>query len=389
MEDELTVLAKSILYEVKHHLKNNYQILESDKEKATDEEILKIIYSTIMLLQSKETSCIPIDLMKSENTPIINKILSKLMEYYMAIYNDNLDLLYQLLDNNFYFGSFPSKDNLFVLDKNLSSNFEQDEYVRLVIKNKDVFKNFYNLYQYHIIKKDEPKNNLDKIMQRFCSIMHKNSDIAACKYCIDHKADHLLTFNLLNLLSEDEILNLNEEEKYMLDDFTDKKDGLTQAKLDLVLKHKVYKKMIYLYFERFYKYFSIDELKELSIDDTIMYSEAFITRRHPLYYRLFCHDNCNLEAKAVNKIKNIKKINKEYNFKLDNIIYDALSEDEILSLSEEDLESLSLYCHLFLNDILENECHLRKRNIKNPIRRKYNELKSPLKKLIKKKARIY
>ena len=157
MEDELTVLAKSILYEVKHHLKNNYQILESDKEKATDEEILKIIYSTIMLLQSKETSCIPIDLMKSENTPIINKILSKLMEYYMAIYNDNLDLLYQLLDNNFYFGSFPSKDNLFVLDKNLSSNFEQDEYVRLVIKNKDVFKNFYNLYQYHIIKKMNPK----------------------------------------------------------------------------------------------------------------------------------------------------------------------------------------------------------------------------------------
>ena len=72
------------------------------------------------------------------------KELKKLVLYYYAIYNDNLDLLKKLVEENFKFEDNNGNLNLFALDRNFTKYFNDDELVSILKCSGAECKSFYN-----------------------------------------------------------------------------------------------------------------------------------------------------------------------------------------------------------------------------------------------------
>ena len=98
-EKYLDVLSKNILNDVKRMLEHNRIILNNDKTIETDKKMLEIIKSVVkdekdVLFEKEEKE-------KNKKKEIDSNIMPSLMQYYVAINNNNLELLHKLLDNNF------------------------------------------------------------------------------------------------------------------------------------------------------------------------------------------------------------------------------------------------------------------------------------------------
>jgi len=329
-ESYLDVLSKNVLNDVKRNLEYNHIILNDDKIIETDKKMLEIIKSVIkdeddVLFEKTEEE-------KKKRKGIDSNIMPSLMQYYVAINNDNLDLLRKLLDSNFNWGNYKRCDmNLFILDKKLYSLFNEDEYISIVKNYLKTFKNFYsNLYYSNNKNKDF---NQEEIIEKFCNIIkiyNKNNQ--------NKQFIHLFTVDLLNSFTEEEILNLTAEQKYNLIEisgFENSNDKKSQLKLDLIKKHNFSKKIIY--WNSFSKYFSEEEMFNLSEKDIALFEG--------LFYGKGRYDNHNeIEKNAVCKLKQIKEENPEFNIELDVMGYNVLSINQILSMTEECANKINRIC---------------------------------------------
>ena len=267
---------------------------------------------------------------------ILNKILTKkeinsnimpsLMQYYVALYNDNLELLHKLLDSGFKWESHEyGKMNLFVLDRNISKYFVPDEYINILKDNIKIFRNFYHSIN---INKNNKDIDLEKIIQKFCNIVKTNVK--------NNKKENedLLTVDLLLNFTEEEVLNLTNEQKYNLLNFKNN-DDTSQLKLDLIKKYNYSKKIIHWY--DFNKYFTIDEILKLT-DEEIKLIESLFSNNYE-------YDNPDkIVESAITKFKNIKKINPNFNLNLESIAYDVLSIEQIMKMSESCAEKIEISC---------------------------------------------
>ncbi len=124
--------SKKLLQEVKYRVKQNWINLKEDKEKEVDPRMVEIIED---LCKAKKDNSDDINsiykLMPTDNEDESDRILSTLVLYYTALYEDNLPLLNRLLDEGFSFGYKPYDLKSFALVKEISSEFEEDEYIRL------------------------------------------------------------------------------------------------------------------------------------------------------------------------------------------------------------------------------------------------------------------
>ena len=146
-EDYEKVFVKTVLNEfineIKILVRQNKMKIEGDKEKEVDlklEEVIRELFFENSFNVTKYMARI----MFPNNNDEIERVISTLTVYYAALYNDNVDLLKELLDKKFYFNSRRYKLNISVLDKRLSSKFERDDYIKLVKCQSDSFNRFYH-----------------------------------------------------------------------------------------------------------------------------------------------------------------------------------------------------------------------------------------------------
>lgn len=373
-EKYLDVLSKNILNEVKDNIKRNNIYLEKEKESEIDKKMLEIIKSIV--LNDKENIFEKNEDEEDKKKEINANIMPSLMQYYMAIYNDNLDLLHKLLDEQFHFGNYKySEMDLFVLDKKISSKFESDEYIKLLKKNLELFKGFYYSLKRH---KDNKEIDLNQIIDKFSNIIKKDNDIAVSKEAYKNRCDRLLTVDLLTNFTEDEILNLNDNQKDILNGFEDRQDKETKLILNLIKKHNYSKHLIF--WSRFSKFFTEEEILNLSNEDINLIKNLFTCN--------YEYDDPNeLEEIAVNKFKQIKKINPDFNINLDCFAYSALSIDQLMAMTESCAERINIMCSNWKFYHIKNDFNMEisEKRLKGWIKEAYckDTIKRNVKKLVK------
>jgi len=310
MEEKfIDVLGQNILNEVKNKVKLNYVVIEGNKEKETDHKMLEIIKSVI-----------------EDNTFNYKKeekinfyVFSSLIQYYMALYNDNVDLLKTLLNNNF---DFECDHNyimkLFVLDRRISSNFEVNEYLEVLNNDTKVFRDFYYSLYFS-------KSNDIKIINNFCECLKKDKDVARIQggpIFTNGVINDFFSPYLLSKFTSDEIVNFSVDQKRLLADL---KNNETSKKLVKLVKNYNFSKYFYCQ-DDFCKYFTVKELLKLTCEDIKVYEEVFSSQ--------YMVPDLDIN-KILEKIKFIKHIKPDYNYCLDAAVYEALDFSEIIFLTKE------------------------------------------------------
>ena len=170
-KDYEKVFVKTVLNEfineIKILVRQNKMKIEGDKEKEVDlklEEVIRELFFENSFNVTKYMARI----MFPNNNDEIERVISTLTVYYAALYNDNVDLLKELLDKKFYFNSRRYKLNISVLDKRLSSKFERDDYIKLVKCQSDSFNRFY-----HGLSNVNRKTDDEFYIDKFSNIMKK------------------------------------------------------------------------------------------------------------------------------------------------------------------------------------------------------------------------
>ena len=285
----------------------------------------------------------------------------------MAIYNDNVDLLHKLLDNDFDWNCENNyKMNLFVLDKRISSKFSEEELFEILEDNKYLLRKF---YQYLYAERNNEKINIDELINKACNILKKDKDITQLK---NERLNYFFTVDLLNNLSEEEILNLNDEQKRILDYF--KENSYKKFALKMVKNYNYSKELIY--WDDFEKYFTEEEILNLSEEDIKVYKCIF-------GYRLDVGDHYTIVSNAIQKVKEIKKVNPGFNCALNALAYSILTKKQIMSLSKDAVDEINNRCAAY--NFYKTEYNLTKNYIKRGI--KIAKFKDGIKNKVKKKSR--
>lgn len=365
----LDILSKNVLNDVKNNIKYNNVYLKENNE--IDRKMLEIIKSII--LNNKENIFEKQNLEKNNKKEINSNIMPSLMQYYMALYNDNLDLLHKLLDDEFSFGNYKNGNmKLFVLDKNISSKFNLDEYIILLKNNIKLFD-----YFYRSLNKNNAEIDLNKIIEKFSNIIKKDNNIAISKETYNGRCDELLTVDVLMNFTEEEILNLNDNQKRILNGFVNEKDNSTKLKIDLIKNHNYSKELIF--WNRFTDFFTKEEILNLSDQEIDLIQNLFSCS--------YEYDNTDsLEELAINKFKQIKKINPNFNVSLDCFVYSTLSIEQLMKISKSCEEQINILCSNFkLYNRGRHDVDFSEKTLKLWIKEAYykDTIKRNIKKLIK------
>lgn len=371
-KDYLEIISRNILSDIKDKLEKNGVVLEEKQEKLTDEKMIEIIKSVVendyKLIHENEWKKIEKD---EQNEKLNFYVMKSLIQYYMAIYNNNLDLLHKLLDNDFDWNCNKYYEmNLFVLDKRISSNFSEEELFYILENNKELLRNFYYSLYYSLYReRNDEKINADELINKACNILKKDKDIVQLER---KRLDSFFTVDLLNNLSEEEMLNLNDEQKGFLNYFEE--DSYKKFALKMVKKYNYSKELIY--WDDFEKYFTEEEILNFSDEDIEVYKCIF-------GYRLDVGNCDSIISTAIQKVKEIKKEKPDFNYRLNALAYSVLTKEQIMSLSEDAVDEINNRC--FTYDRFKYRYDLKENYIKRGI--KITKLKDGIKNMVKKKSR--
>lgn len=363
-EQFLNILSKSILTKAKESIRKNMIILEGQQEQNADKKVLEVIKSIV----------------NSKKENIENKLSTHLMNslilQYTAIYNDNLELLDELLNNNFDWRltfDYMASKKLFVLDKRITRNFEINEYIKIL---ENSLKTIYYFYKSLYNQRNNNEINKDEIINKFCNIIKKQyNSINQRKK--ENEINYLNTTTLINF-TEEEIINLTETQKKML--HKTKNDIPNREIIVKLIKNYNFSKDIG-YYSQFEKYFTLEEISNLTDTDIEQYTIV-------LDYRTRKYENSeHLEKNAINKIKEIKREHPNFYYVLDAMAYDVLTTKQILSLSENGIEKINNFCtyYKFHKDNRHSDINISETQLRYLIKNTYNKdkVRTNIKKLVK------
>jgi len=361
-EQFIDILAKNFLTKVKENIRKNMITLEGKQEETTDKKILEVIKS---IINSKK---------ENNDIELNNEIINALMLHYTAIYNNNMELLNTLQNNNFDWRctyNHMTTMKLFVLDKRITNNFEINEYLKILKKD---LKTIYNFYTSLYNQKNNNKINKDEIIKKFCNIIKMQHNSMNQKK--QEEETNYLNITTLTNFTEEEILNLTETQKEIL-----KNEGARDIdiKINLIKKYNFSKRMIY--YSQFKKYFTEEEISNLTDSDIKQYENIFGYRSS--HYK----NNEYLEKNAIDKLKQIKIEYPNFNYELDAMAYDVLTIKQIISLSEKGVEKINYYCNNYrLIKHTDPNFFVTETSLRHLIKNTYNKdkMKNNIKKLVKK-----
>ncbi len=311
------------------------------------------------------------------------KELKKLVLYYYAVYNDNLDLLKKLVDENFKFEDSSGNLHLFALDRNFTKYFNEDELVSILkcsgaecksfynklmnveskkinytnrkelleeyekLRNKLLFSNLSNTERIYINNRLEeilPKINIevfykyddserDKIMSDFVSLMRINPMISKKKnqYIDEFSYRNLVTPSNLEILGVDTLLNLSDYQKDMINRNYDGRDSYSVIRMkELIDKNPDFYTRLTLN-DEILNNLTNDEIINLTPEMEEIFEKAALTHN-------------------VSRIKGLVK--KEFCLE-ENM--DFIDNDFLEALSDEEIIKISLKARTKIRDILLNK----------------------------------
>lgn len=295
-KDYEKVYARTFLNEIKSRVRQNKMKIEGDKEKEADLKLEEVI-KDLSFEDNGNVTKYMVKSLFSNNTEETERVFSTLVVYYAALYNDNVDLLKELLDNEFIFGHKRSSLNIGVLDKRISSKFERGDYIKLVKCQSYSFHKFYHGLSYIYRKKED-----DFYIDKFSSIMKKtipSLDSEEKKTPFD-VVDSCNIVKALEYFDEDAILNASiDQRKYIISE-----SDICLKKMDLNDVNRV-------------NYFLRDTNIELALfqlirllpnftDDEILKIDELFNENSGLYQDLIVKDReNNIEYFDVDRLKDI------------------------------------------------------------------------------------
>ena len=214
-KDYEKVYARTFLNEVKNFVRQNKMKIEGDKEKEVDLKLEEVI-KDLSFEDNGNVTKYMLKSLFSNNAEETERVFSTLVVYYAALYNDNVDLLKELLEKEFNFGCKRSSLNIGVLDKRISSKFEREDYIKLVKCYSYSFHKFYHGLSYIYRKKDD-----DFYIDKFSSIMKKtipslDSEEKKTPFDVVESCDIV---KALEYFDEDAILNASiDQRKHIIGD---------------------------------------------------------------------------------------------------------------------------------------------------------------------------
>ncbi len=263
-KDYAQIYAKMVLNEIKNIVRNNYMKIEGEKAKEVDFKLEETIKELTFEENGNMTNAL-----FSNDTKTQNRGVCTLVLYYAALYNDNVDLLKELLDQEFNFGNHERNLNISVLDRRISSKFarDRDDYIKLVKDQGESFNNFYNALFYY-----DGLENERFYIDKFTSIMKKaipslDNDKKITPF---ERVNSSTILKVLKNFDEEAILNASlDQRNYFFNSFLFGKDFITnddKEKLNCLLKNTNVSNFIF-YAGDFLSSFTLEEI--VTIDERL------------------------------------------------------------------------------------------------------------------------
>ena len=165
---------------------------------------------------------------------------------------------------------------------------------------------------------------------------------------------------------------MNDEQKRILYHYD--RNGYKNIALKMVKKYNYSKQLIY--WDEFEKYFTEEEILNLSDEDIKIYKRIF-------EYKLSSKNYNIIISNAIQKAKEIKEVKPEFNKCLNALAYSVLTKEQIMSLSEDAVDEINNRCAAY--QFYKNKYDLTENHIKRGI--KFVKLKDGVKNIVKNKSR--
>ena len=241
---------------------------------------------------------------------------------YFAIANNNQKLLDRLNEIEFNFNGADSIINLYPLDKEFSSEFDEELYIKLLDEQPKIMKRFYS--SLHFMDDEERK----KSIKDFAEILKKNPDI--CKRKSRRKKDDRLYINLLTkrnieYFGKDFLINATPAQKEVINELNYVLQPQDLVKIKQLLEKYPYYYMNIKLDSVILSTFTIDEIAKMPLKDCMLYEAA-------------------LSAGLFNRMREILKENPSFFCSVDFItpeIFGCLDNKTILGLSREAKEEIA------------------------------------------------
>ena len=295
-KDYEKVYARTFLNEVKSRVRQNSMKVEGDKEKEVDLKMEEVI-KDLSFEDNGNVTKYMVKSLFSNNAEETERFFSTLVVYYAALYNDNVDLLKELLDKEFSFGYRRHDLNIGVLDKRISSKFKREDYIKLVKYQSASFNGFYHGLSYIYRKKDD-----DFYIDKFSNIMKRTIPSLESEEIktpfLGVGPDNII--KALEYLEEDAILNASKKQRDFIIDESDsylKKMDLNDVnRVNNFLKNTNINLAL----------FQLIRLLPNFTDDEILKIDEIFNENSRLYYDLIIKDReKNIEYFDVNRLKDI------------------------------------------------------------------------------------
>ena len=285
---------------------NGFTITEKQQEKA-DEQIVSYLIDN---LDISEKDCAVKHLGHPEFSTD-KRIYPAVMKYF-SIIQDNVSLYNDLLEENYDFIESKIRFKFYSLDKNFTNHFKKNEFRKLLVKNDEAIRTFYNsLRGLDSKEKEEYYSEFEKIVHRDASVLRVGYD--------DRREFHsynFITARNIEYFGSDFLINSNPNMRKFInslhmridEESADYIKSLLEKYPDFVSKINIDKDVI--------SNFNIDELYNMSYKDSKLYEVAL--KRH-----------------LVSRMKELLEIKPEFN-PPENFI-----REEILELSNEAIDKIS------------------------------------------------
>lgn len=259
-KDYLNIYSKILLNKVKEEVKDCFIEKDKNKEKEIDDKILKIIKDLISEINEKRNDNLNIGFFANQLEN--DKFMQALCMQYVALYNDNINLLNTILSNNIEIET----GNLVLLDKKITEKIDEETYINLLKSQKDTI-----LYFIKSLKYEKEGFSNEEAIKRFSNLIKTYPDISFSEDRMDYYI--FLTKESLFWFDDDILINASDNQKEIIQDIYGRSKDIYDEEVmitfsTLISKYNFSKELPYLLFgniyERLVSNFSIEEISNLS-----------------------------------------------------------------------------------------------------------------------------
>ena len=293
---------------------NGFEITEKQMSKA-DSEIIPYLLENLEL----EKSSVNVQHIGHPELSTDKRIYPAVMKYF-SIVQDNASLYDELLEEGYEFIERYTSFKFYSLDRSFTSKFKKNEFKKLILKNDEAIRAFYNSLR------GLDKGEKEYYYKEFSNIIHKDASVLRVGYnSRGYSSYNYLTQRNIEYFGSEYLVNAKENARNVINSIHCKIDEEKVEYIkELLDKYPDYKNIISLD-SKVINSFTIDELSKMSYKDSKLYQAA-------------------LKYDLASRVKEILKVNPAFDCPENFIrieIFKVLSNEEILELSPMAIDKIS------------------------------------------------